>query len=317
MQKYYALSDVFNALGKMGGAAVGGAIGGNAFDNAPATEPYKESRGYLEAFEKSKQADERLRKLDDTGFQLLLNKQQRDEDRAYNEKMKLEDRAYQAEQNRINREFQAEQARLNREWNKANEEGNIRLRNELEKELANLRHQNDMALQRLRNQGALDEKRVGQESTRMQYDLYQKVPMVFDDGSGIEIESRDYDGLKRRYIGRSINGRLVTKDNIDMILGQNPQLVKDYFNSLNRSITFTGAQSAGAQPQPATQHVAQSTSNADNTANNNNTTSFSPWYYDTVKAQAAEQQKNKPKNLVEQNPATTAEDIEEFIKQYE
>lgn len=54
MQQYYALADVFNALGKMGGAVVGGAVGGNILDSAPMVGEYKESRGYLDAFERAK-----------------------------------------------------------------------------------------------------------------------------------------------------------------------------------------------------------------------------------------------------------------------
>lgn len=111
MQKYYALTDVFNALGKMGGAAVGGAIGGNMLDSAPAVGEYQQSRGYLDAFERAKQANDRLRALDEQEFGLAYNKQQRDEERAYNEKIRAEERKYKAELMRLESELrQAEKA---------------------------------------------------------------------------------------------------------------------------------------------------------------------------------------------------------------
>ena len=77
MQQYYALADVFNSIGKLGGSAVGGAIGGNAGESAPAVDPYKESRGYIAAFEKAKQANDRLKAIDDKAFNLAVKQEER------------------------------------------------------------------------------------------------------------------------------------------------------------------------------------------------------------------------------------------------
>lgn len=228
MQKYYALTDALGALGKMGGAAVGGAIGGNMLDSAPAVGEYQPSRGYIDAFEKAQQANERLRALDDKQFQLAYSKQQRDEERAYAEKKTREDRAYQAEQNRINREFQAEQARLTREWNKAVADGNREAQAKIERDLAVLRHQNDMALQRLKNQGALDEKTAGQAYSKWQADMYNTTPIRFSDGTTIKIPDNYYEAIRRSLINNKVNDKAITKDNVDSFIVNNPALINQY-----------------------------------------------------------------------------------------
>lgn len=228
MQKYYALTDALGALGKMGGAAIGGAIGGNVLDSAPAVGEYQPSRGYVDAFERAQRANDRLRALDDKQFQLAYSKQQRDEERAYAEKKTREDRAYQAEQNRINREFQAEQARLTREWNKAVADGNREAQAKIEKDLAVLRHQNDMALQRLKNQGALDEKTAGQAYSKWQADMYNTTPIRFSDGTTIKIPDNYYEAIRRSLINTKVNDKAITKDNVDSFIVNNPALINQY-----------------------------------------------------------------------------------------
>ena len=220
MQQYYAMSDVLSALGKMGGAAVGGAIGGSALDSAPATEPYKESRGYLEAFDRVKQADDRLRKLDEQEFQLAYNKKQRDEERAY-----------QAEQSRINREFQAKESMLTREWNKAIADGNREEQYRIEKELTILRHENDMALQRLRNQGDLDEKKAGLATSQWQASVYNTTPIRFKDGTTAMIPDNYYESIKHSLIGEVIGGVTVDKNNVDRIIRNNPALINEFLEA--------------------------------------------------------------------------------------
>lgn len=228
MQKYYALTDALGALGKMGGAAVGGAIGGNMLDSAPAVGEYQPSRGYVDAFERAQRANDRLRAIDDKQFQLAYSKQQRDEERAYAEKKTREDRAYQAEQNKIAREFQAEQARLTREWNKAVADGNREAQAKIERDLAVLRHQNDMALQRLKNQGALDEKTAGQAYSKWQADMYNTTPIRFSDGTTIKIPDNYYEAIKRSLVNTKVNDKAITKDNVDSFIANNPALINQY-----------------------------------------------------------------------------------------
>ena len=98
MQKYYALSDALKAIGKMGGTAIGSTIGGGkAIDNASPVGEYKASRGYLDAFEKAKNANEKLRALDEYELKLDYAERQKADERAYNEKQKADERSYQKE----------------------------------------------------------------------------------------------------------------------------------------------------------------------------------------------------------------------------
>lgn len=105
MQRYHALTDVFNAFGKMGGSVVGGAIGGDALVGT-STKEYKPNRGYLDAIEKAKTANDRIRALDDTAFQLQANKQLRDEQWAREDKKIAEQREYEAKVRQIEMDFQ-------------------------------------------------------------------------------------------------------------------------------------------------------------------------------------------------------------------
>lgn len=134
MQKYYALTDALKALGQMGGTAIGGAIGGNMLDSASKVDEYKPSRGYLDAIEKSKKANERLRALDEKEYNLAVRDEDRAykkqltednrayqdrvraEERAYNDKVRAEDRAWKEAQSELDRKQKAEVAKLDAEW---------------------------------------------------------------------------------------------------------------------------------------------------------------------------------------------------------
>ena len=230
MQKYYALTDALGALGKMGGAAVGGAIGGNMLDSAPAVGEYQPSRGYVDAFERAQKANDRLRALDDRNFQLAYSKQQRDEERAYAEKKTKEDRAYQAEQNKIAREFQAEQARLTREWNKAVADNDFTRQAELKKEILDL--QNRYA--------AADDKR-SREYLQLQHDLYNtKHPIMFSDGSVMNLSTQELEDMLENYKGQTVGGVKINKDNFGEVLRKNPQAFAEYFKMIGASTVGSG-----------------------------------------------------------------------------
>lgn len=150
MQRYHALTDVFNAFGRMGGAAVGGAIGGDALVGASAKE-YQPNRGYLDAIEKAKAANDRIRALDDTGFQFQLNKQLRDEQREYEDKLRTnqwaredqkisEQRDYEDKVRQIEMDFRSQESLLQRRWEEAMRSKNFEEQAKLEKELLKLRN---------------------------------------------------------------------------------------------------------------------------------------------------------------------------------
>jgi hypothetical protein len=264
MQKYYALTDAFSALGKMGGAAIGGAIGGNMLDSAPIVADYQPSRGYIDAFEKAKQANDRIRALDEKVFNLAA----RDEERVYNDKVRAADRKYQEEQNKLNREFQAEQNRLTREWNKAVADGNREAQARIERELIVLKHQNDMAMQRLKNKGALDEKTAGQAYSKWQADMYNTTPIRFSDGTTIKIPDNYYEAIRRSLINTKVNDKAITKDNVDSFIVNNPALINQYladwgFSTSSAPTTTTETKSENSSDVKPTvdtsfpQHISQ------------------------------------------------------------
>jgi hypothetical protein len=156
MQRYHALTDVFNAFGKMGGAAVGGAIGGDALVGASAKE-YQPNRGYLDAIEKAKAANDRIRALDDTGFQFQLNKQLRDEQRDYEDKVRTnqwaredqkiaEQRDYEDKVRQIEMDFRSKESLLQRQWEETMRSKNFEEQAKLEKELLKLRNEYESQL---------------------------------------------------------------------------------------------------------------------------------------------------------------------------
>lgn len=222
MQKYYALTDVFNALGKMGGAAVGGAIGGNVLDSAPAVPEYQPSRGYIDAFERAKKANDRLRALDEQEFQL-----------AYNKKQKDEDRAYKAEQDRINKEWQAEQNRINREWQQAVADKDFARQTQLKKDMAALEQKYKKEVLALQAKYADADDKRSLEYLQKQYDLYNApMPVMFSDGSIVDMTSQQYEQMAKNYIGQKVGGTKITKENFDEVLRANPQAFAGYLKRI-------------------------------------------------------------------------------------
>jgi hypothetical protein len=224
MQKYYAMSDVLNALGKMGGTVVGGSIGGNALDSAPVAEPYKESRGYLEAFERSRQADERLRKLDEQEFNFALNKKQRDEEMAFK-----------AQQEQAAREFKARESALERDWDirlfnykteieQAIADKNFDKKAQLEQAMAKEKQAFELALENLRNQGDIAVANIRNSN------FGKATPIRFKNGAVANIPDNYYKSLRRDIIGEVINGVEVDEDNIDEVISNNPNYVRDYLS---------------------------------------------------------------------------------------
>lgn len=214
MQKYYALTDALGAIGKMGGAAVGGAIGGGMIDSAPAVAGYQPSRGYLTAFEEAKRANEKLRALDEKGFQLAL----RDEERSYKQ-----------QQEKLNREWQKQMVDYKNAIDRANADKDFERSRKLKEDFAALEHKHDMELQRLKNQHRASEQAGSRANMQYQYDLYNKpVQIAFDDGTGIQISKNEYEGLYSFLLGKTIGGKTVSKDNFSIVLRENPNIVNDY-----------------------------------------------------------------------------------------
>lgn len=217
MQKYYALTDALRSLGNMGGAAIGGAIGGNMMDSAPAVAEYKPNRGYLDAIEKAKNANDRLRALDEKEFQLRYQKSQKDAER---ERQEL---AQQAE-----RDWQMKFFDYKTEIEQAIADERFEDSARLQKEMAADAQRYKMEVQNLINAGNLAEKKVGAQISDDQYKRYNVTPVWFDDGSFMEIPDKDYKSIQESLKGKTINGVYITKDNVEQFMRANPDVVKIY-----------------------------------------------------------------------------------------
>lgn len=221
MQKYYALSDALKALGQMGGAAIGGAIGGNALDSAPKVAEYNESRGYLDAFEKAKQANDRLRALDEKEFNLNYSKQLRDEDRKYKEQIAEKER-----------QFRAEQAELERKWKTANAAERAKIEAAiLASKQAHEKWLKDRSVEmvklQMRGKGG-----SGADATRT------GSPVIFDDDSVLYMDKEDINALKNRYINRKVGDLVIDEENFNEFIAQNPQIVSNYLKRIGKDAQF-------------------------------------------------------------------------------
>lgn len=224
MQKYYALTDALGALGRMGGTAVGGAIAGDVLGGASNIPEYQPSRGYVDAFEKAKQANERIRALDDKEFQLILNKQQRDEEMAFK-----------AQQEQAAREFKARESALERDWDirlfnykteieQAIADKNFDKKAQLEQAMEKDKQAFELALQNLRNQGNIAVANIRNSNSG------KATPIRFKNGAVANIPDNYYKSLRRDIIGEVINGVEVDEDNIDEVISNNPNYVRDYLS---------------------------------------------------------------------------------------
>lgn len=215
MQKYYALTDAFSALGKMGGAAVGGAIGGNMLDSAPIVADYQPSRGYLDAFEKAKQANDRIRALDDRSFQLAYNKQQRDEERAYAEQKAKEDREYRKEIMMLEHKLRKAEREEDR---KAEEEAKMRI---LEVTQAHEEKLKRMSVGMVNTQMS-GKKKDGEEDS---------IPFTFQNLTKVNIPKNLYpEMLNWALTLEQVGDDIIDEDNVETVLRKHPELVNSFLN---------------------------------------------------------------------------------------
>lgn len=230
MQKYYALSDALKTLGQMGGAAIGGAIGGETLAGAAVPE-FKQHRGYIDAFEKAKEANEALRKLDDAEFQLKYKDMEKADERAYTEAREKASRDFTVQQNELARQFQSEQARITREWNKAVAEQNLERQAALRQEQAEIEHGYRVALQNLAHKNDLELKEASADIVGMQMSggLKNSVPLGFKDGTALYIPKAYYDSMVQYFLGEDRgDGKELKEENLPTFFKNNPDKVKAY-----------------------------------------------------------------------------------------
>lgn len=282
MQKYYALTDVFNALGKMGGAAVGGAIGGNMLDSAPAVGEYQQSRGYLDAFERAKQANDRLRALDEQEFTLAYNRQQQEEERDYRHREQELDRQWQLKL--YDYKTQIEQAIAEKDWARSAQ---------LKLQMAKDEQAHAMALQRLRNYGALAEKQAGYDISKWQAETYNTTPIGFADGTSIAVPDNYYQGLVNYFMNADWDGRRVTKDNVTEYIKTHPAEAMEFLSRFG-----IGGQTIAAAPKN-TETPAAAAAPA-------NSTGSQHYYYNQMSDQSMPAPAQTFENAKQQAPATQA-----------
>jgi hypothetical protein len=217
MQKYYALTDALGALGKMGGAAIGGAIGGNVMDSAPVVGEYQPSRGYVAAFEKAKNANDKLRALDEKEFQLT-----------YNQKLKQADMDWQKELAEYNAQQKRQMTADANEYNRQLQR-EVSMRNFLQKQkLAEIEAQNVINLQRERNAGSIAEKEIGKQISDEQFERYNTELIAFKDGTSVSLPKNYYNAVANFFI----DDDYITEKNVARYMRDNPALVRKVLEQL-------------------------------------------------------------------------------------
>lgn len=239
MQKYYALTDALGALGKMGGTAIGGAIGGNMLDSAPVVEEYKPSRGYLDAIEKTKNANDRLRALDEMDFKLAVSQDER--------RIKQREAA-------IERDFRKKLVEYEAQLKEAAANKDFEREKELRQLIADLTLQRDTAIQKLQNEGDLAVKKAGQQYQQWQYSHYNTTPVRFSDGTNAIIPDNAYESLKQSLIGEKIGGVYVDEKNVEQTIRKNPQLVGEYLEGWGISMSYASPKAKANSDFIASQH---------------------------------------------------------------
>lgn len=239
MQQYHALSDAFSAFGRLGGSAIGGAIGGNVMDSAPVVAEYKPSRGYVDAFEKAKTANDRIKELDNMAYQLAVKDEERkyaeaklNEQRAYDKAVTEEQRAYDKAKTEEDREFKREMQ--NAKWEHDDEvtkENREYLTNS-----ANAKFEHDKEIAAIKASGEKKEDEL--------------IPVLFrvrktggnrfkDDGDeystfAYQIPKKYYESMKADFAATRVfpDGERVTKETVDEYIRKNPEAVNEYLEMM-------------------------------------------------------------------------------------
>jgi hypothetical protein len=232
MQQYYALADVFNSIGKLGGSAVGGAIGGNAGESAPAVDPYKESRGYIAAFEKAKQANDRLKAIDDKAFNLAVKQ----EEREYNKRLREADNEFKLKLTQLDQQWQKNFYDYKSKIEQAAAQGNLKLKAQLEAEAqaANQEYWKQRAAISQGYQIAL--KNMSEDIVRLQMGLdadgkktVKTKPFTFNNNTKADIPETLYPEMLAYFAGKGkIGEELVDNENVENVLRNHPELVNGF-----------------------------------------------------------------------------------------
>ena len=223
MQQYYALTDVLKTLGQMGGGIVGGAIGGSITDNMPNIGEYKESRGYLDAFERAKQANDRLRQLDDKEFQLR-----------YQDEMADKEAERRAKERALDQQWQMTFFDYKTKIEQAIADKNLAAQQKYQKELMDAKQEYEKELITLRGEYDLKGRRISAYSGRGGGGGGAPKPdtqtIDFEDGTTVDVTNDQYRRIRNRFIGRTFGpeDEKVTDQNLPVFIRQNPDEIKQF-----------------------------------------------------------------------------------------
>jgi hypothetical protein len=154
-----------------------------------------------------------------------------------------EERSYKQQVDKLNREYQKQLIDYKNQVDRANADRDYERSKELKmaiaemeqkhkKEIAELNNKYEQENLKLKNQYRQSEQAGSRANMQYQHDLYNSVPLAFNDGTGIRLSKNDYEGLLRFYNGKKIGNVTVNKDNIDTFLRDNPKLVNDYITAV-------------------------------------------------------------------------------------
>lgn len=238
MQKYHALANALNAIGKMGGAVVGGALqGNNLWGNAPAVGEYKPSRGYIQAFEDAKDASKRLQSIEDKGFELAL----RDDERKYNATLLKEEREYKDSVRSAEQDYNTKMQKAKNDWDKeffllkaqieqAYAQKNMQLANELKAKLEEAQRAHELNKQQIQHTFDEKMKKINQAIVDKQTSPKADTPLAFNDGTSALIPRSIYNKMAEHFEGSDWNGGKVTNGNVLKFIEENPKIANDYLN---------------------------------------------------------------------------------------
>lgn len=247
MQKYYGLASALKALGDMGATAIGGAIGGNVLDSAPKVEAYQQSKGYIDAFERAKAANEALRRLDDKEFQLKYADEQKNDERAYKAKQDEIARNYQAAQRDDERKYNAlvraeerdykkQMTLLEHELRKAERAENRAEEERIKKEIIKLNQDHEERMKKYS---------VDMVKMQMKGKEGEEKPtgrnVLFDDDRVAFIDNDDMQTLRTRYINRKFGDEMITEENFDAFIASHPEIVEKFLKTTGKDIKFMSA----------------------------------------------------------------------------
>lgn len=196
MQQYYALADVLKSFGQMGGGMIGGALNGKMVDSMPNVGEYKESRGYINAFENAKKAKDRLRELDNMEYQLALVN---------------DDRTWKQQQAALDREFRSKEQQLARDWDvkffdyktkieQAIADKNLAAQQKWQKELMADKQAYKLELAKIRGDYELKARRISAYSGgRGGKNTPEPHTIVFEDNTTLDMTPSAYKALFARY----------------------------------------------------------------------------------------------------------------------